>query len=72
MTVRTNVGQIASAIEAGRRAAASIDYGPIRDIPTISSINNRNVGDFGNAPTNPNAFIFGISKWGDTTLRVTH
>lgn len=71
MAVNSHIGQIASAIEAGRRAAASIDYGPIKDLSTINSINLRNIGDFHNNEAPSDLFLFGLDKWGSTNKKVS-
>jgi hypothetical protein len=70
MAVNAHIGQIASAIEAGRRAAASVDYGPIKDLSTINTINLRNIGDFQNNAAPSDLFLFGSHKWGDTSKKV--
>lgn len=71
MAVNAHIGQIASAIEAGRRAAASVDYGPINDLATINSTNLRNIGDFHNNEAPSDLFLFGLDKWGGTNKKVT-
>lgn len=65
-----HVGQIASAIEAGKRAAANVDYGPIRDLASIDVSNNKCIADWQNAPGDKDTFIFGVHKWADTRLKV--
>ncbi len=67
---RINVGQIASAIESGKRAAASIDHGPILDSASVNITNNRFVADWQNSNGDKDTFIFGVHKWADQTLKV--
>lgn len=71
MPVNANVGKISSAIADGKRAAASIDYGPIRDLSTINTINNREIGDFHNNSNPSDLFLFGLHDWGDTSKKVS-
>lgn len=71
MPVETNIGKITSAIEAGRRAAASIDYGPIKSLNTISLEQGKIISDANNIPSDANIFLFGIDKWGNTSKKST-
>lgn len=71
MAVDNHIEKIYSAIEAGRRAAASIDYGPIRTLDTISTEQNRFIADWQTVPDDPTIFLFGLDKWGDPTRKVT-
>ena len=71
MSVKTNVGQIAAAIESGKRAAASIDYGPIKDLSTIDFINRRVIGDWQNLSVPDNSIVWGTSVCGDSNEKVS-
>ena len=68
MPVRTNIGKVASAIEAGRRAADHINYGPI-ETSTMTD-NKVYYGDFQFEDVEQNIFLFGFHKWGDNTNKV--
>jgi len=69
MAVRTNIGKITAAIQEGRRAFNTVDFGPV--IP--SSIQNTEyaVADWGVDAVDPNIFIAGVHKWATPNLRVT-
>jgi hypothetical protein len=69
MAVRTNLGKIKSAIQEGRRAFSTIDFGP--EIPSVITYEERAVSDWGAQIIDPNLFVAGVHNWGDTTLRVT-
>ena len=71
MSVKTNIGKISAAIESGKRAAASIDYGPITDLAAIGAINNRFIGDWQNPTGDEDVFIFGVHNWADPRVKVT-
>lgn len=72
MPLQTDIGKVAAAIESGRRAASSVDYGPIRTLDVIKSDQlNRFPADWHLMPDNPNIFLFGLDKWGDEDQRVT-
>jgi len=71
MPVKTHIGQISSAIEAGKRAAASIDYGPIQTLDVIHSDQIRFISDWQNDSMDPTIFIFGVHKWALPSLKVT-
>jgi hypothetical protein len=68
MVVRRNIGKLIGAIEKGVKASyyaqpsASVD-------PTLYAM-SYNMGDWTHTDTFPDAFIFGIHKWGDTTRKV--
>ncbi len=69
MAVNPNIGKITAAIIEGRNAFKAMDFSPV--MPSqISSIDPM-AADWGTETINPNIFIAGIHKWGDTTLRVT-
>ena len=68
MPVRTDIGKISSAIEAGRKAASMIDYGPT--VSSVVSDNRVYYGDFHFEDLNEDIFVFGFHKWGDSTKKV--
>jgi hypothetical protein len=70
MSVRPNMGKVGIAIEAGRKAAANLNFSPHNPISTMSSIDNLNIADWQFMDENSNMFIFGINKWGDHTKKV--
>ena len=71
MSVQTNVGKITTAIEQGRRAYASIDFGPIKSADIISAEQEGIIADWQNTPDDPNLFLFGIHTWADPSRKVT-
>ena len=70
MAVRTNIGKVGAAIEAGRRAAESIDHGPISLLSTVHANQNRFIADWHNVPTDNSIFIWNAHVWGSTTQKV--
>jgi len=68
VAVRKNIGRLRNAIEAGIRADRYMDYGPATDFSL--NLIQYNVGDWDFRDPNPNSFIMGISRWGDTTKKV--
>jgi hypothetical protein len=71
MTVRINVGRLGAAIEAGKRASESIDYGPTNQLATVHYNQNRFIADWHNVDTDADLFIWNIDTWGSTTKKVT-
>ncbi len=71
MAVQTNIGKIGAAIESGRRAAASIDYGPIKGLNTIASEQGIIVGDWQFSPSDSTIFLFGFDTWAIPNKMVT-
>jgi hypothetical protein len=71
MAVNSNIGKVSAAIEAGRRAAAAIDYGPSQDMATQVYNLNKTMGDWQNNNDNPDLFLFGLDKWADPSRKVT-
>ena len=71
MSVETGVGKITAAIESGRRAAASIDYGPVKSLSTISLEQGKVISDTNNIPSDSSIFLFGLDKWGSTNKKVS-
>jgi hypothetical protein len=69
MAVRTNLGQITSAIQQGKQAYDNINFNP--SIPQSISAKEDIIGDWGAQEVDTNIFIMGIHKWADTTLKVT-
>ena len=71
MAIRGNIGKIASAIQEGRRAFESIDFGP--DLPhAIESIDRGTISsDWQSQVIDPDIFIMGIHTWAHPTYRVT-
>jgi len=67
MAVNSNIGKITAAIEAGRRAFASIDFGP--SIPVNIRENKELFSDF-QFNSDQGLFLFGVDKWGDSKLKV--
>jgi hypothetical protein len=68
MAVRTDIGKIAAAIEAGKRAAERVNYGPIES--SIVTDNKVYFGDFQFEDVNQNIFLFGFHQWGDNVNKV--
>jgi len=68
MVVRTDIGKIAAAIDAGKRAFERVSYGPSESSTTID--NKVYFGDFQFEDVNQNVFLFGSHKWGDNTNKV--
>lgn len=65
MAVRTNVGKVASAIEAGRIAYDKIDFGPVAD-PSLQFMEG-STSDWTQVNGRPDKFIAGVHKWGSVT-----
>jgi hypothetical protein len=63
--IRTDLGKIGAAIEAGRTASSNINYGPIPTLDIVNNQNNKPVSDWHNEPPNPDNFLAGVNKWGD-------
>lgn len=71
MSVEVDIGKIVAAIEAGRRAAASIDYGPAKSSEILYIEQGRLVSDLNNISSDNSLFLFGSHSWGDTSKKAT-
>jgi hypothetical protein len=69
MSVRSDIGMIANAVERGVKADSRVDYGPVRD-PNLA-YSSPVTADFTSKPSSPYSFIMGIHRWGDTINKVT-
>lgn len=68
MVARTDMGKVAAAIEAGRRAAERVNYGPVES--SMTTDNKMIFGDFQFTDADQNVFLFGFHKWGDNVNKV--
>ena len=71
MALRGNIGKITAAIQEGRRAFESIDFGP-QISTSMESIGRENLsGDWQSQVIDSDIFIVGIHTWAHPTYRVT-
>lgn len=70
MAVRTDMGKIRSAIEAGIKAYSNINFSPEEDVTFKILDQNRPSGDWYEDDRIRDIFIMAIHKWGDTSNKV--
>ena len=71
MSSEIDISKIVAAIEAGRRAAASVDYGPIKSSETSYMEQGRLLSDLNNIPSDNSLFLFGSHSWGNVNKKVS-
>jgi len=69
--IRSDLGKIGAALQAGRNAAANIDFGPIKSLEVINNQNNKPIADWHNEAPVTGQFIMGVSAWGSLTDRMS-
>lgn len=69
MSVKTNIGKISAAIEAGRRAYDAIDKGPVVSSHVLDTKELFADWQLIDAPND--AFIAGVHNWADPSKKVT-
>jgi len=71
MPVQSNIGKVAAAIEAGKRAAASIDIGPVQTLDVVQWNQTKFISDWQNDPMDSSIFVWGVDTWALPSLKVT-